>query len=158
MNGTLVQDSIQTSTPIHFDYDNILGNNTGIDNDVPSTKAMINAYIMQQAILYELTTPMYYTMTDYMRTFSFSKVLYNNTNLFELFMKEPLASFDYAFFQSPSVSATHQDIITLPSEGTAYFISPARYKVQTLYCYLLCFGLILPIFGLNHEQDLQPLV
>ncbi|GAA5796218.1 hypothetical protein HPULCUR_001588 [Helicostylum pulchrum] len=129
VNGTLIQDRVESSVPIVFDYDNILGNNTALDSDSSLVKTMINAYIMQQAIIYELTTPKYYTITDYMRTYSYT-TMQSNSNNFEQFMKEGLAAFDFAFFQSPAVSSTYQDIKQLPSQGYGYFNTMARYKVN----------------------------
>lgn len=102
---------------------------------------MINAYAMQQAILYELTTPKYYTMTDYMRTYSFTALQYNYNN-FEQFMKEGLAAFDYAFFQSPAVSGTYQDIQQLPLQGYGYFNTTAHYKANKKYCFVLSICLV----------------
>lgn len=141
VNGTLIQDSVESSVPIVFDYDNVLGNNTALDNDSSLVRTMINAYTMQQAILYELTTPKYYTMTDYMRTYSFTASQYNSNN-FEQFMKEGLAAFDYAFFQSPAVSSTYQDIQQLPSQGYGYFNTIAHYKVNKKDCFVLSICLV----------------
>lgn len=133
---------------ITLDFDNVIGNNvalnalgTNFTNDV-----MVNAYIMQQALLKELIEPPYYTMYDYMKTWRLKFGLNKDpTNPFEGFMKDALPQFDYAFVQAPYISENYEAITNVPTEGVAYYNMKAQYFVRKGASYTLCLYLFLPI-------------
>ncbi|KAL9549355.1 hypothetical protein MBANPS3_005240 [Mucor bainieri] len=153
-NGTLAQYSIEASTPIVMDYDNVIGNNTAIQSEAvaahPTNGIMLNAYIMQQAIIAELLAPKYYSIRDYFESFSqiedfkFSKEPY----LFEYFMQYALNAFDQAYFQAPYVNKVSESLAWSGSakQGHAVFNLEPQYTIKREACYALCLCLLVPIF------------
>lgn len=128
-----------------MDYDNILGNNIALRAKNATTSIMVNAYVMQQAILYELTTPKYYTMSDYLINYFSDFTNVTALTVFDDFMKVALPAFDYAFFQAPYVSSQFQSLRWMVNEGTGYFSLQTQYKVNKQDAYVLCLCLFLPI-------------
>jgi hypothetical protein len=106
---------------------------------------MINAYTMQQAILYELTTPKYYFMADYLSSYSYTYQLPPKYNAFEDFMKVALQAFDFAFFQAPFASKQYEPISWSSNQGTAYFNLQTLYRINKQDAYILCICLLLPV-------------
>lgn len=152
---------VETSVPIKFDYDNVLGNNVAlyqIDNHT-DTATMVVAYLMQQTILSELIRPKYNKMYEYLEEYSrrFGIANYGNVSLteyadklnkidlFPSFMSEALAAFDNAVFQSPYLAGRFQNTMTLSKPGFAYFDLVPIYKVEKAAAYILCLCLLLPI-------------
>lgn len=151
----------ETSVPINFDFDNVLGNNVAlykIDNNT-DTATMVIAYIMQQSILSELIRPKYYKMYNYLTGYStrFGDANYPNATLsqigdllskadmFPSFMNEALAAFDYALFQTPFISEGFQNTLLTVKPGTAHFNLVPVYKIEKTAAYTLCLCLLLPI-------------
>jgi hypothetical protein len=149
-NGTLAQIKIDSSVPIVLDYDNVLGNNVALRSDALQKNAtssiMVNAYIMQQALLYELTTPKYYVMADYLTSFA-ARYPTSTTKytVIDDFMRVGLGAFDFAFVQSPYVSAQYEGLHWAYNEGTAFFDLQPQYKVKKQDAYIFCLCLFLPI-------------
>lgn len=145
--GQLSKVGDDSSVPITFDFDNVIGNNVALNalgknftNDV-----MVNAYTMQQALLKELIEPEYYTMYDYLRNWRTTFGLkVPPTNPFEEFMKDALPQFDYAFFQAPYISEFYESITNTPTEGLAYYTMKPHYSVRKVACYTLSLCLFLP--------------
>ncbi|CAO3634495.1 unnamed protein product [Mucor hiemalis] len=157
-NGTLVKTGVEISNPINFDFDNVLGNNLALNNisSNANTSTMVVAYLMQQTILSELIRPKYSKMYEYLYIYS---TRYNSNmsltkssrgdglriDLFEEFMVEALASFDYALLQSPTVSADSQNTREKFTQGVAYFNLAPEYRVEKAAAYILCICLLIPI-------------
>lgn len=149
---------VEISSPINFDFDNVLGNNLALNNisSNVNTSLMVVAYLMQQTILSELIRPKYSKMYEYLYVYSDrynSNMSLTNSSrgdgkkidLFEEFMVEALASFDYALLQSPTVSANAQNTRERFTLGVAYFNLAPEYKVEKAAAYILCFCLLIPI-------------
>lgn len=145
--------SIDDTTPIVMDYDNIIGNNTGNNGDAlrhnPKSAVMVNAYIMQQTIIAELLAPKYYGIQDYFRSFLQIEGFKYHKELFpfEIFMQYALRAFDQAYFQAPYVDGDFESIVWSGSgrEGKAVFHLKPQYFVKREAAYAICLCLFLPI-------------
>lgn len=162
-NGTLVKTGVETSVPINFDYDNVLGNNVAlyhIDTNV-TTGNMVVAYLMQQSILLELIRPKYYKMYEYLNAYYSRMIKLGQTgnmssidmsygslsslNLLEAFLSRALTAFDYAVFQTPFLSGNAQSTMDVGREGTIHYNLVPVYRVEKAAAYTLCLCLLLPI-------------
>ncbi|KAL7318343.1 hypothetical protein PS15m_004576 [Mucor circinelloides] len=150
-NGTLIEYSIDTATPIVMDYDNVIGNNTANNFDAivahPMNGIMINAYIMQQTIISELLAPKYYNIRDYLSSFRQIENFRYNKELFpfEIFMQYALNAFDQAYFQAPYVNNAAESIVWGGKDGLAVFNLKPQYSIKREACYALCLCLFIPI-------------
>jgi hypothetical protein len=138
--------SDDSSVPIILDFDNVIGNNIALNSlsENPTNAIMVNAYIMQQALLKELIEPVSYTMDDYMSAWS-NTFGVRPANPFEEFMKGALPQFDYAFFQAPYISGDRYSSITVfRKEGLAYYTMKPQYLVRKGAGYALSLCLFLP--------------
>ncbi|CEG83422.1 hypothetical protein RMATCC62417_17346 [Rhizopus microsporus] len=146
-NGTLIKHGQETSVPITFDFDHVLGNNTALfqatkdaDNSTRSIGVMINAYLMQQALLKEFISPQYRPLIQYLRIWNMA---YPATITIFDYLKPAMQMYDLNYAIAPYVTGSYFTQTT--TEGLIFATDPPVYSTNKTYCYVLFALMFLPV-------------